>query len=721
MEALNQKWTNQCMNNTYSGVRNALLLLGISSVSIQLLSLLIYESPLHLKVFFMTSTLIFIVLMLSIFLIEKYSLIPKNIIGILICELINLPCYIIGLSLNPDHNAPMIISTCLTTICFQIKFLKSTFLILLTQLKLILIWFIIPLLNGDIQWTCCLTPYICIVYILLAIQIFTSVNDKWLKHLLHTKLKIKDFKKQLTDLIRYLPEGIVVLGKDLKVAFFNDSCCKIFHNTDGDLLRSLLKNLIYVQDRRIYIAQESTSGLLFIDVIHYYESESTDQAVFGIVELDNNYLEWRGSKTQWNGELAVILTLHNVTAIIQLEISKAESRAKTLMLRTVSHEIRTPTNTIISLADMIIQKTVLTDVASLENLHMIKVSSKMLLALINDLLDFSKMIAGTLAIHKSKFEIRNLLNETFLLINSQICKRKLFTRLHIDPLIPIQVETDPNRLQQIILNLLSNAMKFTLVGEISMAALLTENNKLHIRVRDTGVGIPPVKQTELFTAFNTSHDLVLNPQGCGLGLYISNSLVKQLGGEKIHLDSIQNVGSTFYFEIDIGKEGIIQLVSSGEDSETDTPTERTNSLTPPFFAVKRILHKNLPQVLIVDDNNFNRSIMAVILQELDLQYDEASNGLEAIEKVKVTNCLQNCIRLVIMDCKMPIMDGFDATSALKKAYSENKISYLPTIIGYSALDDDEERAKCTACGMKEFLQKPATKQAFINIVKKYLV
>lgn len=222
------------------------------------------------------------------------------------------------------------------------------------------------------------------------------------------------------------------------------------------------------------------------------------------------------------------------------------------MLRSVSHELRTPLNAITFFTNEIVQESTNINEEERKKLKMVSISSKLVLSLIDDLLDYSKIISGVFTVNKSACDIKRIIENTCELISFQASKKNLSLNIRIDPNIPISIYTDSLRFSQILLNLLSNSLKFTVKGHIEVCCILAKNCKLKCYVEDTGQGMTETVKRKLFTEFSTSNTQNLNPQGSGLGLCIANILALELGGKPIKVIRTEiGKGSTFKFTIKI--------------------------------------------------------------------------------------------------------------------------------------------------------------------------
>lgn len=400
-----------------------------------------------------------------------------------------------------------------------------------------------------------------------------------------------------------------------------------------------------------------------------------------------------------------------------MEKASAEDKFKTVLLRSVSHELRTPLNAISLITQELLDDKNVSLTEDLEKLRMISVSSKLLITLVNDLLDFSRMLAGVFSIQKTNFNLKLVIENAFELIKIQAKKKNLYIYVRIDNLIPDNIYTDHLRLSQVLLNLLSNAIKFTLTGYIEIICSLTEKGRLKVRVKDTGIGINHERLDELFVEFNTTSIELINPNGCGLGLHISNKIVRELGGDSIHVSSHEGKGSEFVFCIDIFENEPDEIDISSEPEEVVS-----EELIVPYslnLHSKKQHHKGY-QVLIVDDNDLNRAILSSLLSRNNITSDEAYTGKDAVSKILEQNNKCKQYKLVIMDGEMPELDGWEATKTLLELEKNGHITNLPAIIGYTAYNGDEDLKRSYQCGMKECLLKPSSAELLLSTILKYL-
>jgi CheY-like chemotaxis protein len=392
----------------------------------------------------------------------------------------------------------------------------------------------------------------------------------------------------------------------------------------------------------------------------------------------------------WDDKKAMILSGRNVTKMVQMEKLKSESEYKTMLVNTVSHELRTPANAILTSAKLVQQSGELSK-TNADRIDLLISSCSYQLCLINDLLDYAQIVAGSLKISKLPVKIRSFFEECSKFIEVQLSPE---VSLHKSlDCIPKVLLLDPNRLKQIILNLLSNARKFTRKGSITFEVTYRAPN-LIISCKDTGIGIPQDKLAKLFTQFGKlENGEALNSQGVGLGLVISNMLVQKLGGNGIVVTSVPGKGSCFSFGVQAEEVGLAASGVAEEDSSVFLPGMLTKSL---HFRV---------DVLVVDDVYFNIMAYLQIFKAEGIYCDYALSGEEAIEMIK-----RKKYALVLMDCEMPGIDGWQTVERLAEMRKKGQVGGLPPIIATTAYNREDVREKCFSVGMHDVVMKPCEKR-----------
>jgi signal transduction histidine kinase/ActR/RegA family two-component response regulator len=498
------------------------------------------------------------------------------------------------------------------------------------------------------------------------------------------------------DKIEYIvgaiPDGIIVMDNDLKTVFYNARMKEI---TSGADTLNYLSGLQYYSR----IGKQKTNFILD-DILQAFNDDFGSDLNLGVTKKSDKLIEWKGKVIKWDSKTCVILYARDITRIMNLENESKENKYKSLLLRTVSHELRTPTNAVLTVAELMKESETLPKEHQ-EQVNIIYCSCSYLLCLINDLLDYSQMVAGCLKICIIQFNLSKLIEDCLKLIKIQIRSRPIDLKFNIDSKIPATISTDPNRLKQILLNLLGNSLKFTLSGTITLDVQINEE-KLIFSILDTGIGIPSHKLSSLFQQFGKiESSMALNPQGAGLGLFISNMLTFRLGGSGIAVTSEEDIGSCFKFAItmvesttgifEVGKypQGFVRPdLASGND-------------------------KNLSlSILIVDDTHFNVMAIQQILDKEGIKSEYAMNGEEAIEKVKAKT-----YDLILMDCEMPLLDGWETTQKLKNMQARGDIEKLPRILGNTSHSFHDIREKCLSVGMDDVIVKPCPREDLVNAVK----
>lgn len=647
-----------------------------------------------------------VIYVLLILILDSYKILRKKLL-FLISELVNISFCLYGLTVSSSHFEVYLIISTVSTCNLQLVRTKKLQNVLII-LKLVVMWYLGSWILGYI-------PHIAIVFLIAS---FTSCFSytKYLETTCSQALyKLQRMKAQFDKLIQPLADSMLILSEKQEIIFFNPACQRLFQ---ADTPEKIKESLLIIKYNRISSESSSYEISLYESAMRYLESNVTSPEIFGVNELNGNIYEWHAAKGEWEDYKAVILTAHDITAFVSYERVKDES--KTILMRTVSHDIKSPTNTLVELSDSLIEQH--SECECIEKVKIMNTSAKLLLNFIHDMLDFSNIVANRFTINRCEVNIRDFITETYKLFEMQSKHKNLDYRCFIDPLIPEIITTDPYRLRQVIINLLSNSLKFTLYGKIRLEALFTEHSTMLIRVLDTGIGIPAHELPNLFEGFYTPQDLRLNPHGCGLGLYISNKFVRMLGDDKIHVISRLNEGSEFYFEVDIGVEKTMVIESTEEIIREESIIEERGYISAPRnMTTRKSFSPIRPAILVVDDSEFSILVMKSFLTSAGYQFEVARSGIEAVEKVLNANSKGAYMKVVFMDREMPGMTGPEAAKEIARLYEEKRIVYLPHIICYSADDTEESMRLCEESGMKEFLCKSSSKTAFLNIVRKYLL
>jgi signal transduction histidine kinase/CheY-like chemotaxis protein/HPt (histidine-containing phosphotransfer) domain-containing protein len=382
---------------------------------------------------------------------------------------------------------------------------------------------------------------------------------------------------------------------------------------------------------------------------------------------------------------------------LALESSKNQAeqlaRTKELFMANMSHEIRTPVTAISGFTEQLLHEKL--DEHTSRTLRIIKSSSDHLADIINDILDFSKLQNDKLVLEKVHFSIKRVLEDVYLLFGKQAIRNNTHLSYSISPEMPPALLGDPYRLKQILINLVSNAVKFTLNGNVHFSAKCPENKSgnfvLMLEVIDTGIGIDESKINNIFEDFTQAEMSTTRKYGgTGLGLSIVKKLVELHNG-KIECKSMKNVGSHISCHLPY---------HSGEEKHIKS------DIVPLLHIPQEIRELN---ILIVDDEEYNRLLFKTILTRWNIRFSEAQDGVEALEMLK-----NNHYDLVFMDARMPGLDGLNATQKIREELKINS-EELPVIcISAASLNDDW--AKYEKAGMNAFLEKPFTEEMLMTTI-----
>jgi len=430
--------------------------------------------------------------------------------------------------------------------------------------------------------------------------------------------------------------------------------------------------------------------------IKHFDSEVKGQIInkdFEVLETTFSRYDSSGNLKWWEMNVKLLKSqegiiegaigsLAEVTQIKEKEYElKKANKAKSKFLSTMSHEIRTPLNAVIAISNILLMDEPRD--SQLDNINALKFSSRHLLNLINDILDYNKLTSGKLHFDNSPFNLRQIINGTINSFSFSAREKGIHLSTTVSSMVPDGVKGDSLRLSQVLTNLLGNSVKFTNEGHVELEVDIIEESddkiKLRFSVHDTGIGIAQEKLKNIFERFTQAETHTTRMYGgTGLGLAITKQLL-HLQNSRINVESKLGKGTTFWFDLKFDKLIKKELIRIDPEQETQ-------------FDLKGM------KLLVVDDNQMNLMVIEQFFDKWNVQYDSATNGNQAVEKVKV-----KAYDVVLMDLQMPVMNGYEAVAEIRKLGGGH--SNLP-IIALSASVSNEVIVKVVDAGMDDYLSKP---------------
>ncbi|EEY61866.1 hybrid signal transduction histidine kinase, putative [Phytophthora infestans T30-4] len=486
----------------------------------------------------------------------------------------------------------------------------------------------------------------------------------------------------------------------------------------SNVLGLSLVHTFVTPDCRQQVRQLLNQALIGIDVGEMELPMTTKRGVFLLLLVNAS------SKKDMHGNIRGVIGVgQDYTARKHMEAAKVN------FLASFSHELRTPLNGVLGMLELLKEQPL--DKSIERYVHMAYVSGSLLLNLINDILDLSKIEAGHLEISTAPFQMHDLLDYSIEIFKFKAKERGLKLELKCGDNVPKAVIGDVVRLRQVLLNLLSNAIKFTNEGSITVACSVVHSpelppqfKKLLFQVIDTGIGMDAEEKMRLFSLFTKlERTRQNNPTGSGLGLAICKQLAELMDGS-IDVDSELGVGSNFFFTV------VVRLIDEVDPKHAYYSSEDfldpSTALLSPNGGVRAgengensTVRAEVPKqarILVVEDNEFNWEVVKCFLQQDDHLLQWEVNGRDAVKAYSENHTEFD---LVFMDCEMPIMDGYTATNAIREFEQKHNLSRIP-ILGLTAYAMSGDRQKCLDCGMDEFMVKPISKLSLRKAIRQWM-
>jgi PAS domain S-box-containing protein len=523
---------------------------------------------------------------------------------------------------------------------------------------------------------------------------------------------LKESEARLRSVIETSPDAIAMLGLDGRILMANQPAVRLFgfDNID-ELLSSVTNGFDLLAPEDYQRANDDIRNLVTRGVLR-------DLEYCGIRRDGSRFPTELSASLQRDSDgnpAAMILVMRDITQRKQSqqlleqakETAEAANRAKSAFLANMSHELRTPMTAILGFSDLLMTPN-LPHSEQIEFSVGIQRNGKALLKLINDILDLSRIEAVRLTLEKEDYPLKQLIGDVVSMVKVRAEEKRLKLEVDYGSLLPEKIHTDPARLRQILVNLASNAVKFTERGEVRIALRRLgkggETTQLQFAVSDTGIGIAADKTRELFQPFVQADASVSRRYGgAGLGLAISDRLAKALGG-RIEVASELGKGSTFTLTIDVGEPKDAGKLQSPRAARAAREAPLPGKRLPP-------LHGRL---LLVEDEPDIQRVIRLLLRKTKLEVDVAATGQMACDLAQRSKAEERPYDLILMDIQMPEMDGYEAVRQLRRN------GWQGSIVALTAHAMIGDREKCLAAGCDDYVAKPQIMTGLQAVLKRYL-
>ncbi|MBW6478575.1 MAG: response regulator [Bacteroidales bacterium] len=522
-----------------------------------------------------------------------------------------------------------------------------------------------------------------------------KTEKKLTRDLWKTRIELSELEKEkgesqglFQSICENISDGVIIADYEEKeFSHVNHTLCSLLGYDKSDFQSTWLNDLISSETSELTSKTPDDFG---------YENMLLNDIPFLCKDKSIKYFDVLARRLKFRNKEHILfickdITEHKKTLAImrEAEIAQKASESKNLFLANMSHEIRTPVTGIIGMSDIL--STTDLDPQQADYLQIINESSKILLRLINDILDIAKIEAGKIELRFEPFSLQTMINNIKALNHPGIINKNNVLSVEIDSRVPEVVVTDKLRLEQVVVNLLNNAMKFTENGSIKIAACLPDPSNpeiIKVSVSDTGIGISEENQAMLFNKFQQLENKIAGSGGgSGLGLYICKHLINYMGGE-IGVESKPGKGSNFWFTFESHPvtRSVVDFPIETEDEEDDLEVS---------------LGLN---ILLVDDKNVNLQVISLMLQAADCNVDLAKSGHEALDLFDPEKH-----EVVLMDIMMPGMDGVTAMKEIRKKHDKT-----PPIIAITANAMAGDREKYLKEGFDAYITKPVTTRKLVS-------
>lgn len=603
-------------------------------------------------------------------------------------EILNIALRFESENTEKDESILFCLESTLLTLLFQSNIFRSFYINIIISIKHISLWFLI---NPELKSPKNVTSVMVCIVILSVWIIFEKDKRSYLLSAYKAKKNKSKTLAELSNLLQIFPQGLLIIDHELNIQYKNE----------------LIKGIIGQADPINFLSTNFNQGSKISILDQIQENNLIQKSVsLGISTINGLRYEWSVKTITWEKGLSYMVTVQDVTTILNFERISASNKTKTEIIRSISHGLRTPINGIHLVLEELWNE-------MSENLKkkmlQIKTCTKLLEFQINDILDYSDICAKRFKLNYSKFDLKSVLSDCFEYIKVQAEYKNILLDFEFGADLPIEIWTDKDRLQKVIMNLLNNSIQFTHKGSIVFSVNKVPQG-VKFSVKDSGIGISTENLEKIFKVGDSK---VLNK---GIGLYICKKVLKFLNSS---FDIISNpdTGSVFSFTIaslqDDSKTPTLKLpnklIFSNELINTSAKDCKDIANSQPY-----------PRVLVVDDNVFNRMFLTIALNKKGILYYEAQNGQEAVDIVMSADLNAKSIDCIVMDCSMPVMDGWEASRRIRKLAENGEIKKMPAIFAHSAYSSEDDIKLCFEAGMIDYIQKPTSAEEIIIKISKFL-